>query len=425
MKKILLLITLLLMIFPVKVNNAAADVDVELPVDELRQLVQQLDDIANNLTGQLGVEMRRTIDELNDKIEQQIGNIKDASIEIIREASEQLRSIILQLSTEVRKLIREVDQMVRNQLKCLDEILAKRVAQIKDSIIDLIGAASEAVQQAIDRVYLRATQLIDTGTSRVAVLLDKTVENAIRIGLVIGIFVLLFWLIRSLWNLQTAAKLRGLRVVVLSIAVLLVAGMSVLLFSTKALAKVAGKEVIVPKWETSCDDGEGLFNRFVRLQNSGASEKDLKVTGDKALEALNWCIVTSMSPEIARGKKKQIDEISAVLYPPPPVPNNIPTDVTANCGGGGKGPFYLGWFSRNDVLKLSVLSQIEQEKKIKITNIYQKISPTLINTPKAEVQKVYLQDVKMVASNTVDPNLVIKSKGLDFRYKGTVERMRP
>ena len=424
MKKILLLITVLLMIFPVKVNNAAADVDVELPVDELRQLVQQLDDIANNLTGQLGVEMRRTIDELNDKVEQQIGNIKDASLEIIREASEQLRSIILQLSTEVRKLIREVDQMVRNQLKCLDEILAKRIAQIKDSIIDLIGAASEAVQQAIDRVYLRATQLIDTGTSRVAVLLDKTVENAIRIGLVVGIFILLFWVIRSLWNLQTTAKLKGLRVVVLSIAVLLVAGMSVLLFSTKALAKVAGKEVIVPKWETSCEDGEGLFNRFVRLQNNGASERDLKVTGDKALEALNWCMVTSMSPEIARGKKKEIDEISAVLYPPPPVPNNIPTDVTANCGGRGKRPFYLGWFSRNDVLKLSVLSQIQQEKKIKITNIYQKISPTLINTPKAEVQKVYLQNVKVMAGNTVDPNLVVKSKGLDFRYKGTVERVR-
>lgn len=422
MKKIPFIL-LFILVLPLQFSMATAidtDVKVDIPIQELQGLLQQLDDIANDVLGQAGIQIRQTIDELNDKVEQQIGNVKDASIEVIQEASAQLNMIIQNLVTEANKLLREVNKMIQDSVDCINKALAERIAQIKDSFIELLDAATEAIQNAVDRIYIRATQLVDTGTNRVATVLNKTTAMFIRIGFALGIFILLFWLLRSLWKFGDSKTSKGLRFAIIGIVVVLIGGLIYGIVSPKIVSKIAGNEVIIPKWENSCEDGDNEYDEFIKLVKRGASERDLKRVGDDALENLNWCLLTSVSPERGRGTADRIEEISAVLYPPPPAPSSSgASDVAVTCGSSGRPGRGVapGWVSKYDLGKLAVIEDL-RKKNIKIKD-YNKLIPATA-TVNTKLLNVYLKDVNTkVYTNTqiIKPNAVINNRTMDLKYK--------
>ncbi len=423
MKKIPFIL-LFVLVMPLQFSMATAvdtDVKVDIPIQELQMLLQQLDDIANDVLGQAGIQIRQTIDELNDKVEQQIGNVKDASIEVIQEASAQLNMIIQNLVKEANKLLREVNKMIQDSVDCINKALAERIAQIKDSFIELLDAATEAIQNAVDRIYIRATQLVDTGTNRVATVLNKTTAMMIRVGFAVGIFILLFWLLRSLWKFGDSKTSKGLRFAIIGIVVALIGGLVYGIVSPKIVSKIAGNEVIIPKWENSCEDGDNQYDEFIKLVKRGASERDLKRTGDAALENLNWCLLTSVSPERGRGTAERIEEISAVLYPPPPAPSSSgASDVAVTCGSSGGRPgkgIAPGWVSKYDLGKLAVIEDL-RKKNIRIKD-YNKLVPVTA-TANTKLLNVYLKDVntKVYTNNQViKPNTVINNRTMDLKYK--------
>ncbi len=423
MKKIPFIL-LFVLVIPFQFSMATAvdtDVKVDIPIQELQGLLQQLDDIAQDVLGQAGIQIRQTIDELNDKVEQQIGNVKDASIEVIQEASAQLNMIIQNLVKEANKLLREVNKMIQDNVDCINKALAERIAQIKDSFVELLDAATEAIQNAVDRIYIRATQLVDTGTNRVATVLNKTTAMLIRVGFALGIFILLFWLLRSLWKFGDSKTSKGLRFAIIGIVVVLIGGLVYGIISPKIVAKIADNEVIIPKWENSCEDGDNQYDEFIQLVRRGASERELKRVGDAALESLNWCLLTSVSPERGRGTADRIEEISAVLYPPPPAPSSSgASDVAVTCGSSGNRPgkgIAPGWVSKYDLGKLAVIEDL-RNKNIKIKD-YNKLIPRTA-TANTKLLNIYLKDVntKVYTNNQViKPKAVIDNRTMNLKYK--------
>jgi len=422
MKKILFIL-LFALVMPFQFGMATSvdtDVKVDIPIQELQGLLQQLDDIAQDVLGQAGIQIRQTIDELNDKVEQQIGNVKDASIEVIQEASTQLQVIVQSLVKEANRLLQEVNKMIRDSVNCINKALAERIAQIKDSFIELLDAATEAIQNAVDRIYLRATQLVDTGTNRVATILNTTTAMFIRIGFAVGVFILLFWLLRSLWKFGESETSKVLRYVIIGLVLAVIGGLVYGIVSPKIVSKIAGNEVIIPKWENSCEDGDNQYDEFIQLVKRGASERDLKRVGDDALENLNWCLLTSVSPERGRGTSERIEEISAVLYPPPPAPSSSgANDVAVTCepsgGRPGKG-IAPGWVSVYDLGKLEVIESL-RKKNVRIKN-YDKIIPRTM-TSNQKLLNIYVKDVntKVYTNNQIiKTKKVLDSRKLNLKY---------
>jgi len=426
MKKIPFIL-LFVLVMPFQFSMATAidtDVKVDIPIQELQGLLQQLDDIAQDVLGQAGIQIRQTIDELNDKVEQQIGNVKDASIEVINEASAQLQLIVQSLVKEANKLLLTVNKMIQDSVNCINKALAERIAQIKDTFIELLDAATEAIQNAVDRIYIRATQLVDVGTNRVATVLNKTTAMFIRIGFAVGIFILLFWLLRSLWKFGDSKTSKGLRFGIIGIVVVLIGGLIYGIVSPRIVSKIAGNEVIIPKWENSCEDADNQYDEFIKVVRNGASERDLKQVGDTALESLNWCLLTSVSPERGRGTSERIDEVSAVLYPPPPAPSSTgASDIAVTCGSSGGRPgkgIAPGWVSVYDLSKLAVIEDLKK-KNIRIRD-YNKIVPRNINI-NTKLLDVYVKDVnKKVYTNSnsnkiINTNKILNTRTMDLKYK--------
>jgi hypothetical protein len=343
--------------------GGAADVNVELPIGEIEQLIQQLQDAGNQVVGQAGIQIRESIRELSEQMRERIDQIKDAAKEVIQAAVAQLKQLLNNLVAQARSLLKEIKSMITGAIECISKQLAQRIAQLKNSILALLEEVAETIKEAVDHIYVRAGQLIDTGTQRVAVVLNKTLEIVAKIVLAILFFVLAFWLIRSFWKGSLPAA-KALRYGIPAVSVILLAGIGFLLFSSTALAKVLGSEVALPKWEEACATADREYKEFLELQDQNASKERLKQAGDRALEDLNWCLYASMSPEIGRGTQQKIDEVAALLYPPPPPPASDPS-LPATCGGTGRPSLDPRWFSVADLRKVVVLEGLKVQQKVK------------------------------------------------------------
>jgi hypothetical protein len=370
----------------------SADVNVQLPTEEIRALIKELEDSGAKVVGQAGVELRQSIQELADQMRNTIDELDRAAREVIAEAVTQLRSLLNDLIARARGLLEEVNKMVLGAIACISQELANRIAQIKDSILGILQAVSQVVRDAVNRIYVRATQLVDTGTSRIALVANTTLVIVAKIVLIVLAFVMLFWLLRSLWKGSFPSQ-PAFRFGIPAVIALLVAGAAFLVLSRTALARVFGSEAQIPKWEIACSRGKELSARFVELRNQGVPLSESKAVGDSALEYLNLCQLTSMSSDVARGTQAEIDQIAAVLYPPPPAPSDS-HPVTATCPTGSVNP---GWISASDLHKVAVLVRLRS------TNV---IRPSVL--PMIRDTSFYFGDVKRVLR--INPTAIISMR---------------
>jgi hypothetical protein len=254
------------------------------------------------------------------------------------------------------------------------------------------------IKEAVDRIYTRSTQLIDTGTNRVAVVLNSTLNIIAKVIIIIFAFILLFWLIRALWQ-GTFPKNKVLRIAIPSLIVLLVAGCAYLMFSPTAISRILGSNVSLPKWENSCNTGDKFYSDFIQLKNQNAQAAAIKTAGDSALVNLNWCLYACNSPEISRGTQKKIDDIAAMLYPlPAPPPSNLPniTPCTQGTGPSHAAPISINpaWLSANSLQKVNVINTLVSQKVLRTTAV-----PALVN------ESVYFDNVQKLTKQ--DPKAII------------------
>ncbi len=371
--------------------GGAADVDVNLPIAEIEGLIQQLEDAGNNLVGQAAIQLRETIRELSEQMRQRVDQLKEAAKEVIQVAVTQLRQLLNDLIRQARALLAEINQMIRDSIQCINQALAERISQIKDSIVSILKEVADAIKEAVDHIYVRSTQLIDTGTNRVAIVINSTLVVLAKVVIIILTFLLLFWLIRALWK-GVFPKNKVLRFGIPSLIVMLLVGGGYLFFSSQALAKVLGSTVSLPKWENACRDGDRLYDRFIDLKNQNADAALLKAVGDSSLEQLNWCLYASMSPEIARGTRNKIDEIAAVLYPPPPPPS-VTTVTATPCNPQTPVSIDPRWIGKYDLRKILILNDLKAARVLK---------PTVL--PMVSDTTTYLRSVRRVTR--INPNVL-------------------
>jgi FtsZ-binding cell division protein ZapB len=395
------MIVALLVLLPVETADACfsakvkdTNVNVTLPINELEDLIEQLGDAGSSIVGDAGIQIQMAIDELSTQLELRIEQIKNAGSELIMEASTELRAIIDDLMDRANELLAEVNKMIQDNIQCIDEVLAARIAQITDSAYKILDKVDETLKQAIDRIYIRATMIVDTGANRAAIVIDGTLKMATKIGVFIITFILLFWLIRMLWK-GSFPKVRAFAIGIPVFVVLLVGGGVYLLVSKSALARIVGQEIPIPNWQTSCNNGDTYYNNFIEKKNEGANVDELKPIGLEALEELNWCLYASVSPEVSTDTYEKINAISAILFPPAAPPRSGSSVSTTPCGEGGSGGGFSvnpAWVSGHTFNKIKVLNKLSDQNilknqikinpdiyKAKVTSLNNNIRITTIN----------------------------------------------
>jgi hypothetical protein len=342
--------------------DVSSDINVVLPIAELQGLIQQLQDVGSQVVGEAGVQIRQSIDELSAQMEQRIDQLKNAGSELIAEAATEMKAVINELMVQAKSLLAEVDKMVKSNIQCIDYVLAQRIQQILDGAYGVLDRVDVTLKNAIDRVYIRATMLVDTSTSRVAIVVDKTLLLVTKIVLMVLCFVMLFWLIRTLY-LHQSPKVKAFAIGIPVLVVLLVGGGVFLLVSKTALSQILGEKIEVPGWQNSCAQGEDFYNQFIEMKNQGKSIAELKPVGKKALEQLNWCIYATVSPEIAAESSSRIAAINAVLFPPA-VPPSFTLPAGENPCNPTTGPGFSvrpEWFGKYNIGKIDVLNKLSKE----------------------------------------------------------------
>jgi hypothetical protein len=349
--------------FTASVNKT--DINVVLPIAELQGLIQQLQDAGNQMVGEAGVQIRQSIDLLSSQIEQRIDQLKNAGMDLINEASAELQAIINDLMNQARLLLKEVDNMIKSNIQCIDYVLAQRIQQIVDAAYGVLDRVDVTIKNAIDRIYIRASMLVDTSTGRIALVVNKTLLLVVKAILLILCFVLLFWLIKTLYK-QEKPKSKFWAIGIPIFVVLLIGGGVFLLISKTTLGKILGEQIEVPSWQNSCNDGDNLYTQFITSKNNGAGAEDLKSLGKNALEKLNWCMYATISPEIANEASTKIEEINSVLYPPlvPPVTPQILILHPNPCSPqvGGMFSVHPEWLSKNNMLKIDSWNKLVDKK---------------------------------------------------------------
>lgn len=359
-----------LFITPIKQSLASgggASYDVNLPIGDLQGLIQQLQDAANQVVGEAGIQIRATVDEVSDQLRQRIDQLHQVASDIIKEVSDELKAQINNIVLQARKLLTEINGMIQQDIKCINQALAERISQIKDAILDIMDHVDSTIKSAVDRIYIRSTMLIDTSSSRVCVVVNSTFQVVAKVVLLILVFILLFWIIRMFWsNSRPASKVLQIAIPVFA-GLLIIAGVF-LLFNNKALGKIIGTNVPVPNWQQSCDKGDTYYNQFMQQYSSGATKESLKATGNMALEQLNWCIYASVSPEVGSASSTKIQEINAILYPPSTPPTNSSGQpVVSNCGGTSGGGVIVdpNWLSKYNFAKLKYYNDLVSKGIVK------------------------------------------------------------
>lgn len=335
---------------------------VDINIKGVDAMIAELNDAASQLTGQVALQMKELIQELSDRIREQVDAIKNAGQDLIKTASAQLQKLLDELVSRARALLNEIHARLGKLVDCIDADLAAPIAQLRDSILETLDKIGKMVGETVKAIYVRSTELVDNSAAQATFVMSSTLTTAAKYGLIILGLVFLLMLLKlfiigdaSLNPVKTRV-LAGLYVVLIGFAAYLV-------FSPMALIKLTGQQIRLPKEETSCANGEELGRTVFEMKNKSESADKLKEVGEKALENLAWCKYASISDAVAASKASEMEEIQAIIYPPPAPPPANPQPVPTSCVPGPTGTVEWRdprWYSKYTIAQVSTLERLKQ-----------------------------------------------------------------
>ena len=350
------LIFLLLFGNPPAVAGSGGTVSVDLPIDEIEGLLQELEDAGRGVVGEAGIQIRRSIQEIDHMIRDRLDQLTSNAKEVIGYTMEEIRQQLREIMDFLQEFLEEVNKMAEERIEQLDQALAQRLAQLKDSIIEVLDKLDETIRKAIDNARRRAITVIEMGGQQVLRVVSTLTKTIVRVVLIIIDIIFLVLLGLALLKPRTG-KIGKVQIVLSSLVILIVLGASLtLLLSDKAMARVFGSEARIPNPGMYCRVGTELYHQFFDLYQQHASRTRLEQVGLSAIDTLSWCAYASLSEVVARQAEEKIEEINAVLYPPPP---------SANTPGIG-GFVHMDWFSRYNLKKYTVYYQMVKQNKIQV-----------------------------------------------------------
>jgi hypothetical protein len=268
----------------------------------------------------------------------------------------------------VQTLLTQVNNMVKSDIRCISAELAQTFSQVTDGVTNLLNQLDQVLSQVIDQAYIRANQLIATGTGSIALTVDSVFDTIAKVVIVILIFILLFWLIRNLW-LGKFPISPALKFGIPALLVVIVGGLCFLLFSPTALASIIGTKVNIPVSAATCNQADSLYNGFIQSYNNNGEKVDAGIVslGNKAVEQLSLCQYTSSSAATISDDETKITAINALLFPPPPPPGTSGNPADTACANTPSVP--PGALSGFNAGKLGVLANLKASHVITGKNL--------------------------------------------------------
>lgn len=375
MSSLSLLLILQLIVTPVVFAGGSADVDVNLPIDELRGLIQQLEEVGAGVVGQAGVEVRAAIDKMSLELEARIDQLGDLGKEMWAMMINDIRAEINTIMNKLKEYLVIINKMVRDRITQLDKALANRIDQLSDVINDTLTQVDGIIQRTIKQAEESAINVINKGELSVLVVIDTLAQNTIRVIVIILDVILLLIILVLSWKGIIPKKVPQIVITVI-ILILFAGGSAVLLFNNDVYATWFGKNIEVANANEAKKESDKNYKDFVLSASRGASIKTLREKGVVLLSDLK------LSEAVAKNQKDrtliqdQINKMMVILYPPakPPKP--------------GDTKIQLGVSSKYYSEQVKVLNSISTELRIDRNKLFRTNTIRNLNTPALRIDRI-------------------------------------
>ena len=364
--RIIILVLILLPIIPlwnpVTVTNSyasgSAPVKVKLPIDEISSLIDQLEEVAADITGQAGIQIRESIALLSSELKARLDQISKMANElwgsVITDLDKELRLILSSIET----YLNQVNQMAADRITQLSEELARRIDQISDEIEDRLNQVDTIVQNAIKSARDGAIDVVDRGRTSVLIVIDSFTKKIVKATIILLDIILLLLVGISAWKNKIPTKMAQ-KVTVAVVFVIFFGVSSLFVFSNKVLASVLGKEIELTNPSVAGTEANNSYNRFINTVKEGINIRTARELGLAAIAKLRVYQYVATDSAKSKQAEEEINKIQAILYPPPK-PGILPPPHVV----------FLGKYSKYYNLRVESLHKAANELHIDSSVLY-------------------------------------------------------
>ncbi len=375
--KIMVLILILLPAIPiwnpVVVTNTYASgggsVNVNLPIDEIRSLINQLEEAAADITGQAGIEIRASIGLLSSELKARLDQIGKMANElwgtVITDLDRELRLILSSIET----YLNQVNQMAADRITQLSQELAQRIDQISDRIEDRLNQVDTIVQNAIKSARDGAIDVVDRGRTSVLIVIDSFTKKIVKAAIILLDIILLLLIGISAWKNKIPTKVAQ-KIIVTVVFVIFFGVSSLFVFSNKVLASVLGKQVELTNPSVAATEANNSYSGFTNTVRGGANIRVARELGLAAIAKLRVYQYVAKDPAESKQIEEKINKIQAVLYPPPKPETLASPHVVL-----------LGKYSKYYNVRVESLQKVASELHINSRVLYRPLRPLRLDQP--------------------------------------------
>lgn len=288
----------------------------EIPIEELRSLINELENSASNITGQAGIELRASITALSLELESRLKQLDGIAKGLWDEISKDIFMQLKDIQNSIRGYIDQVNTIARDRIDQLSGELAKRISQLSDEIRDRLNQLDTMIQKTIAHLEESVGRTIDRGRLSVLVVVDSFTKKIIKAVMIILVVIALLVIGVLAWRNILPKKLPQ-QIISGFVFLVFFVICGTFLFSNAALASIFGREIQIEKPEVASREGEDHYKETMDNAKSGATLGDLRATGEKAIFKLKYYTYFTTNKEEAKKAQEKIDKIQVLLNPPP------------------------------------------------------------------------------------------------------------
>jgi len=284
--------------------------------DELKVLVEELKNVAANISGQAGIEIRASIAMLHSELEARLNQLENIGKDLQKQVAKDMEKILNEIKKSIQDYTKEIKALARDRIEQLNSEMAKRLARLSDEIKDRLNQLDTIMQNAIKQLKESAARIEDKGKTSKLIIIDSFTKKIVKAGiLILDIIVLLVIGILAWRNIIPRKIFLQVTLGIIIVGFFVVSG--IFLFNNAALASVLGKEIQLVKPEVANTEGEQGYNDVMDKAKSGATLEELRPIGDKAIIKLKYFTYVAPNVKEAKQAQEKIDIIQALINPPP------------------------------------------------------------------------------------------------------------
>lgn len=291
--------------------------------EELKVLIEELNNVAANISGQAGIEIRASIAMLRSELETRLKQLEDIGKNLQKQVAKDMEKILNDIKKSVQDYTKEIKTLAHDRIEQLNSEIAKRLAWLSDEIKDQLKQFDTIMQNAVKQLKESATRIEDKGKTSKLIIIDSFKKKIVKTGILILDIIVLLVIGIFAWRNVIPKKI-SLQVILGGIIVGFFVVSGVFLFNNAVLASVLGQEVLLLKPEVANEEGEQEYNNMINKAKSGATLEELRPIGNRAITKLKYITYISQNAGEVKLAQEKVDKIQSLLNPPPkPRPSTV------------------------------------------------------------------------------------------------------